>query len=579
MKKHIIQISFLLSLSNLDKVQSQSLYPNPFIGDSGQTTIPTTLPFRAMEVKEFNEGYLLCGKGQAMYLISPGVLTEMVPNLIKVNACGELDSTYGINGYSEINFANTIFNINPTDYEINPDASVIIAGQIVDQPLLMKIDNLGFIDTTFINLSFTEFYELTNDVEGRYLRIDALPDSSYLCLVSFGPGYDYTRTLALIKVDQFGTLDTNFGNGGILFHTLENGNMNVFSSLRNSDGSYFVSGTIHENNFGFNNLEVIKLTNDMQIDTLFNQSGRLVDTTYNISYAEINKYSLHLNKLSNYLLISTVNNFGGNTTLRFSLMDLNGTVVNSFGINGFAEFPMGDYVNGLLSISERDNEFFASYSSSSLDTSFIVKLDLNGGYSNSFNNGQPLILGDGKIHISCIEESEADMKLFGGKLDNTFTKYLLYGNAYPDLTLDGNLLSANIDATIPLQFNWYLNGVEIIDSNISTLEISSPGEYVITLEAVEGCQTIADTLTLSTVDVELIDKSDIFLHPNPTSNILHVKSSQIIEYVEVYDSLGRLLYNSKFLSNDVSIPVYDFDSGIYYLRINNSQRLKFIVSN
>jgi hypothetical protein len=354
--------------------------------------------------------------------------------------------------------------------------------------------------------------------------------------------------------------------------------MDVYASLRNSDGSYFVSGSIIENNFGFNNLEIIKLTENMLLDTSFNQSGRLIDTTYNISYAEINTYSLHLNKLSNFLLISTVNNFGGNTTLRFSLMDLNGSIINSFGVDGFVDFPMNDYVFGLLSVSDRSNEFFASYSSSILDTSFVVKINLDGEYSSSFNNGQPLIVGDGNIHISCIVESDVDIKLFGGKLNNTLSKYLLYGNATPNLTLNGNLLSSNIDSTIPMEVNWYVNGVEIIDSNINTLEISSPGEYVITVEAAAGCQTIADTINLSTVDVGFINKKSIFIHPNPTSEILHVKSSQPIEYVEVYDRLGRQLYNGKFFSNDVSIPVISYESGIYYLRINRLQKMLFIIS-
>ena len=567
----------------VNNLNSQSLTINPFIGDSGQATSPTSLPFRAMEVAELNEGYLLCGKGQDQYLIWPGIIYEIVPLIVRVNACGELDSLYGINGHSEVNYLNTFNNIFPSDYEITSDGSVIIAGKIEEQPLLMKVNNLGFIDSTFNNPSFSNFYELTGTTEGRYLRIDVLNDSSIICLVSLGIGFDYTRKLALIKVNQHGDIDSTYGNNGILYYSLENEIMNIYSSLRNSDGSYIVSGTIHANNFGYNNLELIKLKENilldtLSLDTLFNNSGRLIDTTYNIFNSQLDKYSLQLHKLNNELLISTVNNIEGNTTLRFSLMDLNGNIINNFGVNGFVEFSMGEYVNGILSVSAKNNEFFASYSSIALDTSFIVKLNLLGEYSSSFNNGESLIIGDGNIHISCINETEVDLKLFGGVENNTYIKFLLFDNAVPNLTFDGNYLYSNLDSNASIIVNWYLNSTEINDSNIDRIEISSPGEYIITVEALENCRTLSDTINITTVDFKNIDSDKMIVYPNPSNDIIQVNYFQYIELIEVYDSFGRLLYNEKCYSNNVMIPVYHYKPGTYYLRINGLQNIPFIIS-
>ena len=66
------------------------------------------------------------------------------------------------------------------------------------------------------------------------------------------------------------------------------------------------------------------------------------------------------------------------------------------------------------------------------------------------------------------------------------------------------------------------------------------------------------------------------LFPNPAKDYLNVEISQSIDEYCVVDSLGRMLLQS-FFNNEKSIDISNLDSGIYYIKLYNNDRL--IASN
>lgn len=574
-------------MTTVNCLLSQPLYVNPFIGESGQVTIPLNLPFRAMEVTEIDDGYLVCGRGRIEFGDISGFYVEMLPKIFKVNKCGELDSSYGINGQAEVNsfLYNNLYQpyYTPYDYEVLSDGSVIIAGDLNTKPILMKIDNSGFIDSTFNNPLINNYIELENDTLGKCIRIDASNDNSYKCLFALDDNNTYlniySSKLALISINQQGELDSTFGNNGIYIHNLTNNSMRIESTLKNNEDGYFISAVLDPTNNNANYLEIIKIKDDLTLDSSFNESGLLVDTTYNITNAENTKHSIYLNHFNNNLLISSINDLYLNAKIRFELIDLNGNSVNSFGTNGKLEILLNYNVGGLLSVSEINNNIFASYSCNcvALDTSFVMKIELDGQLSSTFNNGQALNFNHGNIHIGRIIENENEILFVGGQSTNAYLNYLIYEDINPMLTFEGNYLFSNINSNNLLQFKWYLNGEEIIDSQDSSIEILLPGEYVVTVSDIENCRILSDTINLTSVDIVSHHLNEYSVYPVPAKDILNIKSIETINNIEVFDYLGRLVYAKTNESDIINISLSNLDAGIYFLKINDMNKKRFVV--
>ncbi len=82
-------------------------------------------------------------------------------------------------------------------------------------------------------------------------------------------------------------------------------------------------------------------------------------------------------------------------------------------------------------------------------------------------------------------------------------------------------------------------------------------------------------LTLSNEDFKG-DSTLLSIYPNPADNTLNIQSSLILEgaKVEIYDMLGKSIYNNQLLNN--SIDISNFDSGIYMLNITTDEGTSYV---
>ncbi len=66
------------------------------------------------------------------------------------------------------------------------------------------------------------------------------------------------------------------------------------------------------------------------------------------------------------------------------------------------------------------------------------------------------------------------------------------------------------------------------------------------------------------LSINQFNKSDIKIYPNPVQNQLNIESQEIINGIEIFDLLGKKIFESKSKTIDVS----GLQSGIYLLKIN-----------
>ena len=59
----------------------------------------------------------------------------------------------------------------------------------------------------------------------------------------------------------------------------------------------------------------------------------------------------------------------------------------------------------------------------------------------------------------------------------------------------------------------------------------------------------------------------ISLYPNPASSLIKVRADNNIKSVELYDVQGRIIQVDKVDSNEVSIDVSKYNSGVYFVKV------------
>ena len=123
-----------------------------------------------------------------------------------------------------------------------------------------------------------------------------------------------------------------------------------------------------------------------------------------------------------------------------------------------------------------------------------------------------------------------------------------------------------------------------ITSNIvtvSNVDTAIVGSYTVTYDVSDANGNAAATVTrivtvedaLSVVEIEKIEL-DIF--PNPTSSIWQIKSSKIIESLDLFDLTGKRLIYKKTVSNDFLIDATSLPDGVYLVLINNNKLVRLI---
>ncbi len=116
---------------------------------------------------------------------------------------------------------------------------------------------------------------------------------------------------------------------------------------------------------------------------------------------------------------------------------------------------------------------------------------------------------------------------------------LTASTANANFTANGNTLTAN-DATA---YQWYLNGIEIPNTNAQTLEITETGNYSVTITDTNGCGAASDTMLLTYTGNEELNENSISIYPNPASEFftLSISNDLLGNEIMITDMVGKVV--------------------------------------
>ena len=423
---------------------SQALTVNLQSSDTTEATVPLSIVIPAGAT---SAGFLVMPADDSL-LDGPQTLqiTASAPGFIYSSSTlttSGLDTTYGSNGYSSVPLAWSSTSVYP-DIVIQPNgASVALAqtpGSSTSWSLVRRTANgavdasfggNGVVATTFANVTGVSPTALALQTDGKILAVGHVSG-----------GTTIWNDMVAVRYNANGTLDTTFGDGGIL-RIERTTHTNIIDVSILSDGSILLVGA--EANGGF----IAKLTASGTLDTTFGTDG--VVLTPLAGYSAANFKSLNIQSDGSILAAGTATATGSNLPTFFVARYLaDGTLDTSYGADGLqfvdvnpAAATSSSLTNAVLQsdgklllvgydrVNSTANENWAIARlnvDGSLDTSFstdgVTLLDFNGfaDYARDVvvqADGKILVMGEGFVSGNGHDLAVARFNS-NGTLDTTF---------------------------------------------------------------------------------------------------------------------------------------------------------------
>jgi uncharacterized delta-60 repeat protein len=213
----------------------------------------------------------------AIYVLAATQNTSIATKLLKYDAIGNLDMTFGTNGILDIPIA-----IDSRVYEmqINAQDEIIISGTELNSATneyevrVLKLDTQGAFITSFGNSGITS---ITDPLE-NYTTRDMITTTDGGLFIIGAAGSSSTNTkFAMYKLTSNGALDTTFNSTGYAYFDHGSSNYGVtfgYSVAQLPDGSYLAQADI----IGNNNYDLLLLnvgTNGLLVNS-FGNGGRFI---------------------------------------------------------------------------------------------------------------------------------------------------------------------------------------------------------------------------------------------------------------------------------------------------------------
>lgn len=192
------------------------------------------------------------------------------------------------------------------------------------------------------------------------------------------------------------------------------------------------------------------------------------------------------------------------------------------------------------------------------------------------NNGSALfILGDSSdvsVNVTVTEGSKTSTPVF--TLLNT--GFNLGVEAVP------NTIDCNQEAVITVSTSGSANGQSgqtfawnTSPDNASTITVSQPGTYIVTVSNGFGCSRTAsvEVSSICITGISEASASDIQLFPNPASTYFQLQlpeTPQIGSHFQLYDAFGRLVKQERLSTVSSTIYRDTLGPGIYFWQVKNA---------
>jgi uncharacterized delta-60 repeat protein len=483
---------------------------------------------------------------------------------------GDLDLSFGDNGLVLTSITGSF--LNAQSAVVQPDGKIIVAGA---RGLSGELDTLlarynpdGSLDTSFGNNGIV----ITNVSSGYDLAhsVKLLNDGKILIGGQSNNGLN--DDFMLIRYDSNGVIDTSFGNNGIVINDFSNDTDRINSLAILNNGKIIAAGISRNVN---NTIDLITVRYNINgsIDSSFGNNGVVI--TPSPPSGAI--YSVVIQDDGKILVGGYTQNISNSsfdmTLLRY---EADGSIDTSFGVDGFVVFP-NEFYNEILQevLLQTDNKILAvgHIYIGNIDSAFAVyRCNPDGSLDSSFGNNGLVITDfgpDTDYSYGALLQSDGKIVLAGyAELNNSFDFALARYNTNGSLDASfGN--GGKVLTDINSGSNDFANGVtSTLDGGI--LAYGSSDVNLALAKYLSG-------LILGTIDFDTYGNSTM-IYPNPIGEIATLEYTLLKDErltIQLYDIIGKQVKEFLIKENrqeGTHKEILDFSelpSGNYILEFSN----------
>ena len=267
-------------------------------------------------------------------------------SIVRYTQNGIIDTTFGVNGIVVLNELIILSFLNTVEYlAVDNQDKILVQGNKDNNIIVIRLLNDGSLDTSFGSglgyIILNDFVSLSAGIQ-----IDTSNRIVLACTVN---RVDTNNDFATIRLTSDGIIDTTYGVNGYALCDI-NGNMandSAYKLILDKYDSSYVCGVTNID--GFNNMAIVKYDMNGNIDTNFANNGIL---TIQIDNIDIGSYAINIDTRDKLIVGGYLNVPEGNTDFIITRIDLSGNIDTSFGLdisgfviidisnNSFDEFPI-----------------------------------------------------------------------------------------------------------------------------------------------------------------------------------------------------------------------------------------------
>lgn len=514
-------------------------------------------------------------------------LTATMWSAAKAQSAGTVDTSWGTNGVVQtaIGSGDWIADI-IQEIATYPNGKIIAVGSTkfstITRVALVRYNADGSLDNTFGKSGSGQLVLEDETDDDSYFQTAAdvkiLEDGKILVC---GRLFDGKKTkVLLLKFNDNGSLDTSFGDKGIVKDEFPNGGMALEKMALQSDGKIVVGG-YHQDN-----LAAVRYNADGSRDNTYGNQGMcvlIVPNSTNFSFAK----SMDI-QADNKVILGGFYNESSIWKWVIARINTDGTIDTSFGDSGIKKMSIGsgnDYItavkvmpNGKILIGGH------SWDKNPPDMEYsiaFVRLNEDGTLDNSFATE-----GKGIIRKKLIDKYENYLTDIVVNQDGKIYGSVNVRQASTDKN-DIGIISLTKDGKLNNDFG--SNGMVITDviknssDESKSIALQSDGKIIVGTLAFYGGKGSPFTLVRyhsdSNVgtDTEEVtsDIKTITVYPNPTKEILNIAINETLNSykVQIFDMAGSIVMTT---ANTKTIDVSKLDSGNYIVKVICADKQVFV---
>ena len=312
----------------------------------------------------------------------------------RYNPDGTLDKTFGAGGKVQTDFPGLA--AVASSVVIQPDGKIVVAGgafplfTFLGDFKLVRYNSNGSLDTSFGDGGIVT----TTFPEGSYafdmaLQTDGKIIAAGTVFVDFNPGDSSNTDFALARYNQDGTPDGTFGNGGQVTTDFVGLEDDAFSVLIQPDGKIVAVGSANDPATYYDFAAVRYLSNGT-IDTTFGVAGKLHTDFGDQNFDRARSAALQ----SDGRIVAAgfaISQNGGVQNFAIARYDSNGVLDTGFGAGGMTQIDFGSCCQSANKILLQSNSKIITVgyaNTESSDSDFLLaRLTSDGSLDSTFGSG------------------------------------------------------------------------------------------------------------------------------------------------------------------------------------------------